>query len=174
MPTNVFGIPLHPLAVHLPIIAVPVLTLAVFGYLLIPRFRQRLGWVLMTLTVLAPPAVFAARWSGQRLAAERIAELAGSVEAAAQTAQSINHHSQYGDVLIWLVTALAPVVWLFAGLASGTIARFTRARSWPDLSGRSRRAALAALGTAAAALALTAAWYVVRAGHTGAEMIWGG
>ena len=163
MPTHVLGLPLHPLAVHLPVVLVPLLALFTAGYVLVPRVRTRVGWALIALTLAAPPAVFAAKWSGQRLAAERMEELRGAPDAAAQAAAAINGHSAYGDVLLWLVIALAPLAWLFAAVASGRLERLARLRT----------PLLAVTGVLLVALSAASLWYALRAGHTGAAMLWG-
>lgn len=182
MPTEFLGLPLHPLAVHLPVVFVPLLALFTAAYVLVPRIRRNIGWWVVLLSVIAPVVSFAAKLSGQNLAEEKLAELRESPEAAQAAAASYNNHSQYGDVLVWVVLALAVGALVHAGLASRRLDAFAKARSigpsgvWlaeGEEPGSGRRAFLAVLGVVLVALALVSLFYVFRAGHTGAEMLWG-
>ena len=178
MPTKILDLPLHPLVIHLPVVLVPTLALLAIGYVTVARFRTRIGWLLVTLTVLAPLTVFAARWSGQQLAIEQLDLVAGNPDALADTSASIANHSQYGDVLVWLVTAMAPFAWLFAGLVSGRLAsaarRFSRPglADWAEGSGTGVRAVTGLSGVILIVLAALSVLYVVQAGHTGASLLW--
>jgi uncharacterized membrane protein len=179
MPTEILGLPLHPLAVHLPVVLVPLSALVVIGYVLIPRIRAVTGWALLALSLAAPVVVFIARLSGQQLADTRLAEVAGSPDVAADTARTISHHSQYGDVLLWLVLASTVLSWFFTAVVSGRLATMALNRGnhglagWRENAAGSRRAVVATLGAVMIVLAAVSVWYAVRAGHTGAEMIWG-
>lgn len=182
MPEELFGLPLHPLVVHVPIVLTPLLALLVFAYVLVPPLRRHLGWLLMGLTVLVPATVYAARWSGDLLAEE----LGGANEAIAD-------HAHYSEVLIWLVIALAPITWLFGALERGRRAAARRADApapapyedengelvtptagtGDDPAGKGRRVVMTVLGAVMLGLAAVATYYLYEAGETGARMVWG-
>ena len=110
MPIQIAGLPLHPLLVHAPIVLVPMLVVLVLFYVLIPPVRRHIGWAVFVLTFLAPGAVFAARLSGEKLAAAEVYK---------DMQKDITEHAGYSAVLIWLLVALAPITWLFAALERG-------------------------------------------------------
>ena len=177
MPTEIFGLPLHPLAVHLPVVLVPLLALGIAVYVLVPRLRRHAGWVVVALSVAAPAVVFVARWSGQQLAQQQLESFAGTPEAA-ERAQTISAHAGNGTTLLWLTLAAAPLVWLFTSLASGRLARLAKSRDWTRLSSSDESSArrstvLASLGAVLIGLAVAMTYFVVRAGHSGAAMLWG-
>ena len=53
MPESVFGLPVHPLAVHATVVLVPLAALALLAHVLVPAARQRLGIVTPVLAVVA-------------------------------------------------------------------------------------------------------------------------
>lgn len=182
MPTDFFGLPLHPLAVHLPVVFVPLLALFTVGYVLVPRIRRNIGWWVIVLSVIAPVVSFAAKLSGQNLAEQKLEELRESPEAAQAAAASYNNHSQYGDVLVWLVLLLGIGALVYTGLASRRLDAFARSRNIGPSSawlgegaepGGGRKAFLLVLGVVLVLLSLASVFYVIRAGHTGAAMLWG-
>lgn len=179
MPTEVFGLPLHPLAVHLPVVLVPLLAVVIVAYVLVPKLRRHVGWLLLGLSVVAVAVVFVARWSGQQLAAETLAEMEGaSQQIIEQQAASISDHASNGTTLLWLTLVAAPLAWLFAGFASGRLVSFLKDRSFKPLdaaeaASTQRTAIMTTVGVVLVGLAVTMTYFVIRAGHTGAEMIWG-
>ncbi|MGH8879053.1 MAG: hypothetical protein ACRD0P_17220 [Stackebrandtia sp.] len=177
MPTEIFGLPVHPFAVHLPVVLVPLLALAIAVYVLVPKLRHHAGWAVVALSVVAPAVVFVARWSGQQLAQQQL-EAFGDTPEAAERAETISAHAGNGTTLLWLTLAAAPLAWIFTSLASGRLARFAKARNWnrfssSDESSPRRTAVLVTLGVVLMGLAVSMTYFVVRAGHTGASMLWG-
>ena len=132
MPSEVFGLPVHPLAVHLPVVLVPLLAAVTLAYVLIPRVRRQTGWLLAGLSVVTPLAAFGAYLSGENLAEQTLAELEG--EFAAKMEESISNHSGNGTIVLWLTFAAAPLVWIFAAYASGRLAGYLRDRSFKAVS----------------------------------------
>ncbi|HZE37319.1 MAG TPA: hypothetical protein VE172_00755 [Stackebrandtia sp.] len=180
MPDTIFGLPLHPFAVHVPVVLVPLLALAIAGYVLVPKVRRQLGWVLIALAVAAVPAVYVARESGERLAAENLARLSGTPDARRQAAKAIDNHSQYADILIWLVVVAAILVLVYTAIVSGRLAALATSRSWDGVAawaggggGRARTVVVIVSGVVLLGLAVAMAYVVIRAGHTGATMAWG-
>src|SRR5262245_3850886 len=58
------GVPLHHVLVHAVVVLVPLLVLDAIAYALIPRLRSRLGWVVVSLAIVAPLTAFFAKESG--------------------------------------------------------------------------------------------------------------
>ena len=177
MPTEIFGLPLHPFAVHLPVVLVPLLALAIAVYVLVPRLRRHAGWVVVALSVVVPVVVYVAIRSGQMLAQQTLDAL-GDTPEAAQQGKIIGAHAGNGGMLFWVTLTAAPLAWIFTALASGRLAGFARNRGWrrlsnSDQSSARRSVALATVGAVLIGLAAAMSFFVVRAGHTGAGMLWG-
>lgn len=176
MPSEVFGLPVHPLAVHLPVVLVPFLAAVVLAYVLVPRLRRPTGWLLVGLSVLTPLAVLGAYLSGQNLAEATLADMQG--EFAAKAEESISAHAGNAVMLLWLTIAAAVLSWVFAGYASGRLPHFLKHRSFAKPSddaapAAGRSAVLSVSGALLVGLAVAMVFFVVRAGHTGAGMVWG-
>ncbi|GAA2170106.1 MULTISPECIES: hypothetical protein [Glycomyces] len=178
MPT-ILNLPLHPLVVHAPIILVGLLVLGGLAYLLIPPLRQRIGWAVAALALVAPASVYGAILTGQELADYN--EPDGWSEAVTQ-------HHDYAYWLLWTLLALVLVWFLFAGLDRGRRAARARdggasapaedgegaAAGSSDPAATGRKVVMFVVGVAAFALLLLAGWWLFQTGHAGAEMTWGG
>ncbi|MGH8794334.1 MAG: DUF2231 domain-containing protein [Stackebrandtia sp.] len=182
MPSELYGLPLHPLTVHAPVVLVPLLTLLVLVYVLAPPLRRHVGWVVMALTVAVPASVYGARLTG-----ELLAEDSGGMT------DVIAAHADKSVPLLWLTIALAPVTWFFGLLERGrrtVLARRVEAPKPAPVEGedgttstppsadddpavKGRRLIMAVLGLAMLGLAGASAYYVFQAGDSGARMVWG-
>ncbi|WP_157930682.1 hypothetical protein [Glycomyces xiaoerkulensis] len=171
--------PIHPLAVHAPVILVPLLVLFGLIYLFVPPLRRRIGWVVAALTFIAPAVVYGAIWSGEQLA--DFSYGAGNWPA------NVSEHHDYGWRLLWILVGLIPVWWLFAALERGR--RTAAARNGEpapadeeegeaapppgeDPAASGRRIFMLVLGLIVFALLGLAAWMVVMSGDTGSTMVW--
>ncbi|GIG65374.1 DUF2231 domain-containing protein [Phytomonospora endophytica] len=192
MPDTVDGLPLHPLLVHFPLVLVPLLVLLVFLYVLIPPLRKRVGWAVLALAVLAPVAVFFARWAGKSFADSVLAALpAGATETDAK-ADAIAEHEMFGDWLLWLTVGLLPLFLLFGALERGRRSALARATDRPfaakkdadadaptppkpndDPAAGGRKLVMVIFGVLMLATAAAVAYTAFKSGHTGAKMHWG-
>lgn len=142
------GLPLHPLVVHLAVVALPVGALGVLASVLWPKVRQRYGVLaLITLSVGALTAI-AARLTGVVLAEQ---------ETLPET------HATFGTALMIVSLVTAALAWLWW---------FLERRRDAAPPGSSPLAAMAS-----GALTVTAAVAVVGltlvTGHSGADAVWG-
>lgn len=143
-----FGLPLHPLAVHVPVVLLPLGAIGVLLVLLVPRWRTRLAWPVVAVLGIAAAGALVAQLSGQALAAR---------------VGTPDRHAQLGG---W-VLAMAAI------LAASTLAWWL----WQRRLARRRRdngIIGLILGTVLAALALGAVIVAVLAGYTGAAAVWEG
>lgn len=177
--TTILDLPLHPLVVHAPIILVGLLVLGGLAYLLIPPLRQRIGWAVAALVLIAPASVFGGIVTGRQLADYNQPD---------GWSEAVSQHHDYAFWLLWTLVALVPVWFLFAGLDRGRRAARARNGSAPaaaedgetapasasDPAATGRRVVMFIIGLVALALLLLAAWWLFKAGHAGAEMTWGG
>jgi uncharacterized membrane protein len=177
MPT-VLDLPIHPLAVHVPIVLVGLLVLGGIAYLLVPPLRRLIGWAVASLVLIAPPAVYGTVWSGEQLANYSYPN--GWTDA-------VQEHQDNGWLLLWTLVALVPVWLLFAALDRGRRAALQRDGGAPagdgdgeaapanaDPAASGRKVLMFILGIVALALLGLAGWFLFQTGHSGAEMVWGG
>lgn len=146
---EIFGLPLHPLAVHAVVIVLPVATVATIAVLFSGSWRARLVTGVVALNAVCVVLTYVARESGK----EFYAALGGP----GVLPQEAQDHRKLGLMLIWYVLvffALSVLSWLLARKRSG---------GW--------FATGANLLTAAAA-AVTLYW-VIRVGHSGTNAVWG-
>lgn len=144
----ILGLPLHPLVVHLVVIALPVGALATIATVLWPSFRTRYGLLsLATLSVGALSSIVA-RVSG---------------EALAQTETLPERHAGFGSALVVSSLATAAVAWAWWWLER-------RREQAPP--GRSSLATIAA-GALAVTACVAVAGLTALTGHSGADAVWG-
>jgi hypothetical protein len=161
MPESVFGLPVHPLAVHATVVLVPLAALALLAHVLVPAARRRLGVVTPGLAVVALVLVPISTQSGEDLE-HRMPESA-----------LIERHAQLADGMLPWALALAVV-------AVGVYLVGRRQERRPDAEGTAGDAATWAgprwaqvLATVLAVVAVVGlVQQVVRVGHAGATATW--
>lgn len=174
-------LPLHPLAVHLPIVLIPLLIMVALAYALIPPVRRLTWWALIGLAVVAPAVTWATRESGYELRAR----LAEQDALPAPLAEDVDEHARLSHILIWLVAALAVVslmlvlaVWRRANSPGDAVGRADESDAVPtdgQAAGLSA-AKVVVIGSAVAVVGLSAAagYYLFETGDLGARMVWEG
>ena len=177
--TTILDLPIHPLAVHAPVVVVPLLVLFGLLYLFIPPLRRAIGWIPAVLTLIAPAVVYGAIWSGEQLADHLYPD--GWPEA-------VQDHRNFGYQLLWVLIGLIPVWWLFAALERGRRSALARnggtattddegetaSTGDADPAATGRRIFMFILGVVALALLGLAGYIVFNSGDTGARMVWEG
>ncbi|MEV0201929.1 DUF2231 domain-containing protein [Nonomuraea sp. NPDC050691] len=155
---QILGLPAHPLIIHFAVVLTPLLAALAVAYALLPGRRPLLAWALVLLSAAAPAAVFAAKESGERLRESRFAS-AGDV-----MGQRIAAHESFAVPLLLSVSglALASLVFVYATTAARGSTR--------DRFGRTATLGLSALTMV---LAAVTAYFVFRAGDSGARAVWG-
>ncbi|HST38441.1 MAG TPA: DUF2231 domain-containing protein [Conexibacter sp.] len=153
-PDRAFGLPAHPLLVHLPVVLIPLLVIAAIALTLKPAWRARYGLAVGLLVVGALASTVLAAGAGEQLLAHEREQSA-----------LIHDHQEAADTLRLLMFALTGILLL------------TLARDW--YAARAGRAAVlggraVAVGLAAVTLVLAGAtgFFVVRTGHLGAKATW--
>ncbi|MEU7004404.1 DUF2231 domain-containing protein [Nonomuraea sp. NPDC046570] len=143
---EILGLPAHPLIIHAAVMLTPLLAVTGIGYALAPRFRPHLAWAVVLLAVAAPASVFAARESGLRMKQAR--QVGGEL---------VETHQGFST----------PLLWTTIGLAAAGLALVYSAKKYGKVP-------TAVLSAVTVVLAGAAGYYVFRAGHSGATMVWGG
>jgi hypothetical protein len=149
------GVPLHPLVVHAAVVFTPLAALATLAFVVVGRWRELLRWPTAVLAVLATGACWTARITGRSLFNKL-------------TAQGLHNkwltlHQQRGNVLVWIVLALA-VLAVLAALVVPTEAGAARLSASPAL--------VLGLRVVVVAVAIAALVYVYLTGDAGARALW--
>jgi uncharacterized membrane protein len=152
---KVNGLPMHPLVVHAAVVFVPLLILAAAVYALVPRLRDRVGWVAALLAAGAPLAALVAMLSGTAFRQSRYGDVP------ADAIPAVTAHEDLGEATFWFSLGL--------GVSTGLLLLVTRrnARRVPRL---------AEIGLIVLVLGLAAVtgYYVIRTGDSGATSVHGG
>lgn len=151
MPTDIGGIPLHPLVVHVAVVLVPLSALGVFVLAVMPRWRRDYAGLVLAVTVAAVAVVPVATRTGSEL------------ESALGAADLVGRHSQLGERMIWfalpLLAGAVALWWLGGRRRAGRVVGTA-----PDI----------VLSVLAAAAAVAATAQMVLVGHSGASAVWAG
>ncbi|MCU1380587.1 MAG: hypothetical protein JWN29_3570 [Acidimicrobiales bacterium] len=65
--SKLFGLPAHPLLVHIPIVLLPLVAIGTLAIAVVPAWRRRFGWVVVGMAVAALVGVQLALGSGEAL-----------------------------------------------------------------------------------------------------------
>jgi len=156
--TTLFGLPAHPLLVHLPVVMVPLAGVLAVVLALRPTWLDRFGWVLVGLAGLGALGAVLAAGSGEGL------------EESVERTAALREHAEMGETaevvaIVFFVAVLAVVLlrWFARRRAEGSsISTFVASRAGALV--------LTAVLVASAAGATAT---VVQAGHQGAKATWG-
>lgn len=151
-----FGLPLHPLVVHLVVVFLPLAAVAVVLAAVWPKFRRWAGPLPLGLAVIGTAAVPVATQAGKALAN---GTQLGSLPL-------VQTHAGLGENMIWwalgLLVAAAAVFWLHLK---------TRAA---DSNRKPSQALVAGIAVLAAVTAVGTVVHVYRTGDSGATAVWDG
>jgi hypothetical protein len=168
---ELFGLPAHPLMVHAPVVLVPLTALIAIGYALLPPLRRRVGWLLVLAGLAGAGTGFGAVESGKKLA-----------ERTGGTTPAILEHQGFGENLrnLAVLMAVVAVVLVVVDMARHGRSRPTVEEDEDGYHHARPRSGGLMLGAVSVVLSLGllgaaggAAYFAVRAGHTGATMVWG-
>lgn len=150
MPYTFFGLPLHPLVVHLTVVLLPVVALALVVEALVPRTRRILRWVTLAGALASVITVFVTVQAGEHLQRQLPVN------------DLIEQHAALGDQLLWFTLGLVVVA----------IALFVLTR--PEVGPGRFKVVLVAVGVATVLISAATVVQVVRIGHSGATAAWNG
>jgi len=149
---DIFGIPAHPLWVHGPVVFVPLLAFFAAVYALVPRFRDKVDWIVVALAVIAPVLALCAKLSGDRFAASKYH---------GRIPLPIQQHRSFGTSTLWWTLAL--------GIAALVMVLLTRRALRTETPGW----VLLLVRVVVLILAAVCLYFVVRTGDSGAANVWG-
>lgn len=144
---KIFGLPAHPLMVHLPIVLIPVVSIAAMLLAMRREWRGRFGLALIAASAVSCVAIFVAKQSGEELFALM------------NQAPDIAHHESLADTTLMFTLALfVSIVAMVFFHRRGTAKK------------RSRLAV--GLSAVTIVLAVLATVGTIQTGHEGAKLSW--
>lgn len=150
------GLPVHALVIHAAVVLVPLLALVAVVYAAFPRWRAKVDWAAVLLSIAAPVTAWVSKESGEELRGRLVAS---GLKGEALT--TIDDHMGYGTLTVYFSLALGVVTLIMVFL---TLRR--KDRPLP-------RAATLALSVIMVALAAVSSYYVFKTGDSGAQAVWG-
>ncbi len=145
--TSFLGLPLHPLVVHLVVVALPVGALATIAAVVSPPVRARFGTLAVATLTIGALAAGVAKLSGEDLA---------------QTVIRPEAHERFGNATLVVALVTAALAWVWWWLER------RREQAPPGTSGFGAMATGGLVATASIAVAVL----VALTGHSGAQATW--
>jgi glucan phosphoethanolaminetransferase (alkaline phosphatase superfamily) len=160
---TVFGLPLHPLVVHLTVVAVPLAALLVVLVAVVPRLPWLMRWSALVVSALSLALIPLTESTGEAL------------EHQVRETALVKQHSEMGEGLLpWVIGLFVVCLGLLVVLRRIPLRR-SDAPGTPRLSAMSGQRLLIVrimLGLIAVALAAGTIVQTVRIGHSGAQATW--
>ena len=164
---TIFGIPAHPLFVHLPVVLIPLAAVGVIIMVIRPSWWERYKWATLTIAGVGMVGAIIAAGTGE--------ELEEAVEDTAPR-QLLRAHVEAGEVsrtvsivfFAVLVAAIVVLPWWMKRRWNATSAGVVGATT----GGSSPKWLRRFVSLVLVATALGASWTVYDAGHTGAKSVW--
>lgn len=159
---KLFGLPAHPLLVHMPVVLIPLAGLIAVVFAFKPAWLDRYGWGLVALSGLGALGGILAAGSGEGL--EELQEAAGeSASAAAEDHFELGELARTLGIVFFLVVLTVVVVRWYARKRAATEGVWSLAGS---------KAAAVVMSIALVVSAGAATYAISTAGHQGAKLVW--
>jgi len=155
MPSDIFGLPLHPLIVHATAVLVPLAALVVIGAVVWPRFRAWAGPLPMALSLVALILTPLSTASGENL------------EKQVTETSLLEKHTQMGEQLLPFTIAM-----FVLSVGFWWLDRRRTTATEPGSTADRMRALTIGVGVLTLVAALGTGVQVARIGHSGAKAAW--
>lgn len=159
---KLFGLPAHPLLVHLPVVLIPLSGLIAIVFAFKPAWLDRYGWHLVVLSFVGAVGGILAAGSGEGLQAMQ--ERAGrTITEAADEHFELGETARNMGILFFLVVLAVVALRWYARTRGGTEGIWTKVNS---------KAAAIVMAVALVLSAGAATYSISKAGHQGAKLVW--
>jgi len=158
---KIFGLPAHPLLVHIPVVLIPLAGIGAIWIAVSSKWRAKIGWIVVTLAGLGLVGSWLTIQSGRTF-----------YEALNEQSQVLERHTDLGNTFLWFALAL-----FFATLALVLWAT-VRARKAGQQGRELDRRAMArtpialVLSVLVIVATLAAGFQIYRIGESGAKTVW--
>ena len=152
--SKLFGLPAHPLLVHVPIVLVPLVSLGAIAMVVVPPWRERFGWAIVVLAAVALIGVQLSIVSGEQL------------EDHVDRSAALHRHTE-------MATSMRPLAALLLLVVLVLVLLDARRRKFRDASDWSAKLWLApAVGVFVVIVSLGSTVRLAEIGHNGARASW--
>jgi uncharacterized membrane protein len=159
---KLFGLPAHPLLVHLPVVLIPLTGLVAIVFAFKPAWLDRFGWALVAVTGVGALGGILAAGSGEGLQA--IQERSGrTISEAADEHFELGETARNMGILFFLIVLAVVALRWYARTRGGTEGIWTKVNS---------KAAAIVMSVALVLSAGAATYSISKAGHQGAKLVW--
>jgi drug/metabolite transporter (DMT)-like permease len=153
---SLFGLPAHPLVVHIAVVLVPLAALGTIAIAFWGAARRRIGWIVVALAFVAFVGCFLAKQSGEAL------------QNSVKNTAAVNAHVEMADG--GTVAGLAVFIGAAGVMVVDLIVGQRTKRKQPALP--LQKQAPMIVGVLAALLALFGSVRIIQIGHSGAKATW--
>lgn len=158
---KLFGLPAHPLLVHIPVVLIPLSGIGGIWIALSSKWRAKIGWIVVALAAIGVVGSWLAIESGRTFYA-----------ALGEESQTLERHTDLGNTFIWFALAL------FFSLLALVLWDRVQARKAaqegrePDKRAIARSPIVIALSVLVIAATVAAGIQIFRIGDSGAKSVW--
>lgn len=152
------GVPTHPLAVHAPLVLIPLAAIVAVVFVVRPDWRRRAGWFSPVVVFVLVAMLFVAKESGE--AARDANNVFGDVDRHQDLA-----NTTFVIAIVWLVLTVAVTVWDRVAVPRARALSAGVLSSPPGWIGP-------VLSTITAIAAVVTTIWLLRTGHSGSESRW--
>jgi glycine/D-amino acid oxidase-like deaminating enzyme len=163
---TLFGLPAHPLLVHIPIVLLPLAALGVIVMLIKPAWHRRYRWVVLGMGIAGAFGATLAAQAGEELERRIIA-----VEGRA-AASRWHHHAELGETSRNVALLFLIVLLVFVFLPWWHERRIRQTGEDAMAPSHKLRLLTIIVSTLTALTAVGTVVTVVQAGHTGSKSVW--
>lgn len=158
---KLFGLPAHPLLVHIPVALIPLCALGAIAMVVSTTWRQRIGWIVVVLMGVAVGASQLAAGSGEALQ-----------DSLNRESQLLERHAEMGETFVWFALVFFLAV---AGLMIWDAMQRRKATAETGDGGPARISGGTVrliLSIVVVLTAVGASYRVYQVGHSGAKAVW--
>ena len=163
---TLFGLPAHPLLVHVPIVLLPLAAIGVVVMLIRPSWHRRYRWVVLGLGVAGALGATLAAQAGEELE-NRVIAVEGR-----EAAGRWHHHAELGDTSRNVALLFLVVLLVFVFLPWWQERRINQVDQDGMAPGRSLRVLAISVSVLAVLTSVGTVVTIVQAGHTGSKSVW--
>jgi uncharacterized membrane protein len=158
---KIFGLPAHPLFVHIPVVLIPLAGAGGIWIALSSKWRAKIGWIVVALAGVGLVGSWLAIQSGRTFYA-----------ALNDQSQLLEQHTDLGNTFLWFALALFISILALVLWDRVQARKAVQQGGEPDRKAMSRTPIAMVLSVLVIAATLAAGFQIYRIGESGAKSVW--